>query len=229
MYGEPGAGKTYLAATAQDSEDTQPVLFLDAEGGVVTLRRRKDIDVKPIRSMEDVSQVHNELFKDPTYYKTVVIDSLSEIQRLDMRTIMENEKSRAQDPDKIDVDVATQRAWGKSRERLARILRHYRDLPCHVIATCLLATEQFDEKEKNSPIKLFFPSMPGKLRGEVPGVFDVVGFLQAQVDSNGNFTRTLQVAKTKRVIAKDRTGSLGTIVNNPTIPMMWSMINSEEG
>jgi hypothetical protein len=224
VYGEPGVGKTYFCATAQDSEDTRPMLFLDVEGGVVTIRKRKDIDVRPVRSIDDVVQVQNELFKDPSYYKTVVLDSLSELQRLDMRTIMKVEKATARNPEAIDEDVATQRAWGKSRERLSRIIRAYRDLPCHTIMTALVGTEQED---KDSPVKLYYPSMPGKLRGEVPGYFDVVGFMQAVPDSSGGITRTLQVQKTKRVVAKDRTGSLGDIINNPTIPMLWSMINSE--
>lgn len=231
IYGEPGAGKTYLCSTAQDSEETKPILFIDVEGGVTTIRKRSDIDVKSVRSIKEVEDIHNHVFRDPNYYRTIIIDSLSELQKLDMRTVMEAIKKNSQNPDRIDIDTPTQAAWGKSGERVRRIVRAYRDLPCNTIMTTLVATEyETDEKGKDdkSKIRLFFPMLPGKLRGEVPGYFDIVGFLQADADRSGNITRTLQVAKTKRVVAKDRTNSLGLVVKEPSLPKIWDMIHSDE-
>lgn len=231
IYGEPGAGKTFFCSTAQDSEDTKPILFIDVEGGVLTLRKRPDIDVKSVRSIKEVETIHNEVFRDPSYYRTVIIDSLSELQKLDMRTVMLEEKEKSQNPDRIDIDVPTQKAWGKSGERVRRITRAFRDLPCNTIMTTLLATEYEEDdkgKEDKQKIRLFYPLLPGKLRGEIPGYFDIVGFLQADATKDGVITRTLQVAKTKRVVAKDRTSSLGLIVKEPSIPMIWSMIHGNE-
>jgi hypothetical protein len=71
--------------------------------------------------------------------------------------------------------------------------------------------------------------MPGKLRSEVPGYFDIVGFLQAAAPTPGTINRTLQVAKTKKVIAKDRTSALGLMINEPSVPLLWSMINNDKG
>lgn len=224
IYGEPGAGKTWLAATAQDSEETKPILFLDSEGGTVTIRKRKDVDVRKIRSMQEVQEIQNILYADDGgYYKTVVIDSLTELQHLDLRTVMKEEYN--QKPDKIDIDVATQRAWGKSRERLTKIITSYRDLPCNIVCTALLGSE-VDEVNGGSN---YFPAFPGKLRGEIPGYFDIVGYLRAEDVRNGNTVeviRKLQVAKTKRVVAKDRTSALGDVVDNPSIPLMWELINN---
>lgn len=230
IYGEPGAGKTYLCSTAQDSDETKPILFCDVEGGVTTIRKRPDIDVVPVRSMSDIERVHNEVFRDPNYYRTIIIDSLSELQKLDMRSVMEQFKKDSQNPDRIDVDVPHQKAWGKSGERVRRIVRAFRDLPCNTIMTTLLGYEfEVDDKDKETKqVKLFYPMLPGKLKGEVPGFFDVVGYLVADADRNGKVKRTLQVAKTKRVVAKDRTGSLGLVVQDPNIPMMWDMIHSSE-
>jgi len=221
IYGEPGAGKTKLASTAQDSSDTSPILFLDVEGGTVTLRKRKDIDVVKVRSMAQVEQIHNELFKDPGYYKSVVLDSLTELQKLDMRTVMQEQYDKK--PDTTDIDVPSQREWGKSGERMRKIIRAYRDLPMHTICTCLLGSEH----DEANNVYNYFPSLPGKLRGEVPGYFDVVGLLKAVADSSGNITRNLQTAKTTRVVAKDRTDSLDALIENPTIPLMWSAITGD--
>lgn len=230
IYGEPGVGKTSLAASAQDSDETKPILVCDVEGGVTTIRKRPDVDVKPVRSIADIEKVHNEIFKDPNYYRTVIIDSLSELQKLDMRTVMKIELDKSPNPDRVDIDVPTQKAWGKSGERIRRIVRAFRDLPCNTIMTALVATEfETDEKGKDtSSVKLYFPMFPGKLRGEIPGYFDVVGFMQADADRAGNIKRTLQVAKTKKVVAKDRTSALGLIINDPTVPMIWDMIQGNE-
>lgn len=228
VYGEPGAGKTYLAATAQDSDDTKPILFLDSEGGTVTIRRRKDVDVKSIRTMADIESIHNSLYADfdtgDGYYKTIIIDSLTELQGLDLRTVSEEEYRR--NPDRVDKDVPTQRGWGKSRSRMSKIIRAFRDLPCHTICTALLHSE-FDE---NTGITTVFPAFPGKLRAEVPGYFDVVGYLRAEEGKNEAkeviVNRYLQVSKTRRVVAKDRTSSLGDVVENPSIPLMWELISN---
>lgn len=225
VYGEPGAGKTWLAGTALDNKLTSPVLLLDVEGGAVTLRKRKDLDVIQIRTMDQIKQVNDEIFKSPgiPYYKTIIIDSLTELQKLDMRTVQKGEKLK--NAEKVDEDVPSQRAWGKSGERMRRTITAYRDLPCHIIATCLVGTE-YDEANGTTS---FYPSLPGKLRGDVPGYFDVVGFLKAESKKQGQKTvtiRTLQVAKTARVVAKDRTGVLGLVIDEPNIPDMWSLIHT---
>lgn len=221
IYGEPGAGKTYLAGTAQDSKHTSPILFLDVEGGTVTLRKKPGIDVVRIKKIEDVVDIYNKLAADKSgYYKTVVIDSLSEVQKLDLRFCMDEEYNKK--PDSIDRDVATLRSWGKSGERMRRIIRAYRDLPMNTIMTSLVASE----KDEQTGVVQFFPMFPGKLRGEVPGYFDIVGLLQSKEDRNGEVvTRSLQVTKTTKVVAKDRTDSLDPVVQNPTIPGMWEVIN----
>jgi phage nucleotide-binding protein len=226
VYGEPGAGKTYLAATAQDHEDTRPILFLDIEGGTTTIRKRKDVDVIQVRSMSQIESVYAELRKEGSnpYYSTVILDSLTELQKLDMRTVMKEQYDKR--PDTTDIYVPSQREWGKSGERMRIIIRGFKDLPVNTIATCMLASD----KEESTGITSFFPSLPGKLRSEIPGFFDVVGYLSSKTNRNGDqeeIVRTLQIARTRRVIAKDRTDDLGNLIENPSIPLMWEMIHSQ--
>jgi hypothetical protein len=180
IYGEPGAGKTWLCGSAQLSEYTKPTLFIDVEGGVTTVRHWGDIDVVQVRTLEQLNEVHGALARDmDSHYKTVIIDSLTELQKLDMSNIMlERWKDK---PDRIDRDVPDMYAWGKSGNRLRLMIRKFRDLECHVICTCLLASEKED-----STAKLFFyPSLPGKLRAELPGFFDIVGYLRSIEEQDG--------------------------------------------
>ena len=217
IYGDPGVGKTYLAGTAEDSEDTSPVLFLDVEGGTTTLRKRKSLDVVPVRSIKQLTEIHNDVYKDPNYYKTVVIDSLTELQALDMRDIMRELIERRPD---LDPDVPSQREWGKSRERMRKIVRAFRDLPCNTIMTALEATDKDDNN-----VVTHYPSFPGKLKSEIPGFMDVVGYLYATVEREETIRR-IQFAKTRRIVAKDRTDALGDMIESPTIPTIWERISS---
>jgi phage nucleotide-binding protein len=226
VYGEPGAGKTWLAATAQDHEDTRPILFLDIEGGTTTIRKRRDVDVVQVRSMKQIEDVYAELRKEGSspYYRTVIVDSLTELQKLDMRTVMTEQYNRK--PDTTDIYVPSQREWGKSGERMRIIIRGFKDLPVNTITTCMLAQDRDD----STGITSFFPSLPGKLRSEIPGFFDVVGYLSSKTVKNGDqeeIVRTLQIARTRRVIAKDRTGDLGNLIENPSIPLMWELIHGQ--
>lgn len=223
VYGDPGAGKTYLSGTADDDERTRPVLVIDIEGGITTLRHRPNIDVVTVRSVPALEKLHNDLYHSmedgSIYYKTLSIDSLPELADLDMRTIMKEAYGR--NPDKVDKDVPSQREWGKSRNHMRTIVRAFRDLPCNVIYTAQVATQQ----EEGQPTK-YFPGFAGKLRTEVPGFMDIVGYLYPEAEpGSGVITRKMQVVGTRRVVAKDRTGALGDVLENPTIPMIWDLIN----
>lgn len=218
IYGEPGVGKTYLAGTAQDHDMTSPLLLLDIEGGTTTLRHRTDIDVKQIRTIAELEATYTAL-KDSNdgYYKTVVIDSLSELQKVDMRDIMRELVTRRPD---LDADVPSQREWGKSGEHMRRIVRGFRDLEMNTVMIC-----HVDISRDENNVKSFAPMLPGKLKMEVPGFMDIVGYLYTAIE-NDETVRRIQFAKTRSVIAKDRTSSLGDVVESPTFPLLWEKMHN---
>lgn len=234
LYGDPGVGKTYLGGTAMDHPDTSPVLYLDVDGGVTTLRDRQDLDVLPVRAIDDpnplspgINQIYEKLFASITrdkngvprleHYKCVVIDRLDELADVDMRYIMRAAYQR--NPDKVDVDVPSPREYGINRSHIRKLVRAFRDLPCHVIFVAGMASRQ----EEGQPTK-YFPGFSGKLQTEVPGFCDIVGYYYND-NSTGEVIRRLQFQGTRRVQAKDRTDSLGEFIDNPSIPLMWSMIH----
>lgn len=224
VYGDPGVGKTYLAGTAEDDPRTSPVLFLDIEGGVTTIRNRTGIDVPPnMKNIKEIEVLYDKLWKSidnkgKLYYKTVVVDSLSELTDVDMRSIMKD--AYAKNPDKVDKDVPSQREWGKARSHMRTIVRAFRDLPCNVIFTAQVATLQ----EEGQPTK-YMPGFAGKLRTELPGFMDIVGYMSSEVEQ-GVITRKIQVQGTRRVVAKDRTAALGDILENTSIPEMFDLIHN---
>jgi phage nucleotide-binding protein len=224
IYGDPGVGKTRLVATAQDHEETAPLLIVDIEGGQTTNRKRTDIEVVEIRSLQQLQNLQQELYKEgddlSETYRTVALDNLSELQSLDMKLIMAQAKATARDPDKVDIDVPSQREWGKSREHMRAIVRSFRDLPCHTIMTAHTVTE----KNEGQPDR-YFPGFGGRSKTDVPGFMDIVGYMT--VDMKGpEPVRRIQFGGTRRVLAKDRTDTLGITIENPTIPLIWEKIHA---
>jgi len=233
VYGDPGVGKTHLCGTAMDHKDTAPVLYLDVDGGVTTLRDRQYLDVLPVRSIDGVDgtdginqiyeKLHASIRKDKDgvprleHYKTVVIDRLDELADVDMRYIMR--AAYARNPDKVDVDVPSPREYGINRSHIRKLVRAFRDLPCHVIFVAGMASRQ----EEGQPTK-YFPGFSGKLQTEVPGFCDIVGYYYND-NSTGEVIRRLQFQGTRRVQAKDRTDSLGEWIDGPSVPLMWNLIH----
>lgn len=226
VYGDPGAGKTRLMGTAGADPRTGPIIIADIEGGVITLRKMPGIFVVQIRTMTEFENLINKLHNTPKDKRprTLGIDGITELQKLDMGTVMREAKLKAKNPENVDIDVPSPREWGKSGERLRRILRAARDLEMHTIFTALEA----QETDQQTDVTRYYPSIPGKLKNELSGFFDVVGRLEAKnvPGKPGEVMRTLQTAKTTKVAAKDRFDVLPQVMENPTIPAMWELITS---
>lgn len=228
IYGEPGVGKTLLGGTVEDHIDLMPCLYLDVDGGITTIRHRKRLDVKQVRSMDEVRKYHNVLYESVDWeveepalvYKSLIVDTGSELAKLDMRAIMKNTKAVKEG--KQDPYVPSQREYLIAGERMKEIVRSFRDLPCHFFMFCHSGDSK-DNHNRNT----FFPQFSGKLRHEIAGFFDIVGYMWASVEK-GDTERTLQVTKTPTVSAKDRTNALGGAVVNPTLPDIWDAILAKQ-
>jgi len=223
IYGEPGVGKTHFIGTATEHKLTSPLLIIDIDGGVSTLRKKKDIDVIQIRSFNELIKTFRTL-KDAVPgdgkkfpYGTVAIDTFSELQQLDLGEIM---TTFARTNDKIDPDIPDQRGYGKSGSHMRDVIRAFRDLPCNLIVSCHSQTERDNNMKLVTQIKLV-----GKLRIDIPGFLDIVGYLRAEEEGD-EITRYLQFQKTATTIAKDRTGAFDPVEVNPTIPGLWDKLQA---
>lgn len=224
LYGEPSVGKTHAFGTVElDPENFLPALLIDIDGGTDTLRNRKQIDISPpIRKLSTLQEVYKEVAAQPDYYKTIGIDNITELQKIDMAEVMQEAKDRANNPDNVDIYVPSQREWGKSSERMRRIIRAFRDLPCHTIVLA-----HVDAREEGVITK-YGPSLPGKLRHELSGFFSVVGYMDVY-EKEGKTLRKIQFTKTRRVQARDRFNALPELMDDigydtPTIPNVWRII-----
>jgi phage nucleotide-binding protein len=221
IYSDPGVGKTHLLGTAEDHPSTGPLLVLDIDGGISTLRKRPDVDVIQVRSLGQLAKVWRDLFNAiPSNgkrfpYGTIGIDTLTELQSLDLQKIM---VEFAKTNDKIDKDIPDQRGYGKSLSHMREIIRMFRDLPCNVIFNC----HAINERDDNMKL-LHYPKLTGQLKVVAPGFLDIVGYYRAEAGTDG-VKRFMQFQATNTVIAKDRTGAFDAVEIDPTIPSLWQKL-----
>lgn len=220
VYGDAGVGKTYLAATADDVPAMRKVLFIDLEGGLLTLRGRySHVDTVRVTSWKEVQSVYDELLAGGHDYNTVVIDSLTEAQKMSMSDIM---KLIGDDPGR-DPDVASMREWGKNLEQTRRFVRAFRDLPMNTIFTCLSVN---DKNSMTGRIERR-PYLTGKLSSEIAAFLDEVFYLYPkEVEENGEriSKRMLLTAAQEGIVSKDRSGNLPLVVENPDMKDLYVKI-----
>lgn len=223
IYGDSGVGKTVLAGSASDVPEMCPVLVIDIEGGTESLKSTyPDVDVVRVQTWDEMQSVYNELALGKTGYKTVILDSLTEIQKFNMYFIMDraSKKNPNQDP-----DVPSMREWGINLEQCRRLVRAFRDLPMNTIVTALSK----DDKNERTAKVTTKPSLSGKLAGEVAAFLDIVGYYYVkavvQSDKSVVLERNLLTQMTDQYIAKDRSGKLPQVVSSPTMRAIYDLMN----
>lgn len=184
VYGQSGVGKTYLIPTLPNP------IILSAEGGLLSIQKW-DLPFIEIKSMDDLTEAYDWVVENDNY-KTVVLDSISEIAEV----VLNYEKKANKDP---------RAAYGLMQEQMTGIIRSFRDLPNkHVVMTAKLEKSQ-DEMGR----VLYAPSMPGnKLGQSLPYFFDEVLALRSEKDADGNVQRAIMCDSDGIWLAKDRSGKL---------------------
>lgn len=231
LYGDPGAGKTVLAGSADEVPEMHPVLFVDVEGGSFSLRSfYPGVELVRVTSLQELVEVYKTLALMEHGYKTVVLDSISEINKMIMTDIMREVVS---EDEERDPDVPSIREWGKLGEQMRRMIRRFRDLPMHTIFTALL-----DESEDKKGRSRRLPLLNGKFKKEVVGFMDISLFVYAKhvrVNANGEpdpdadeaLHRFVLSSSTDEYVCKDRSNRLPEIMLDPTMTKLHALIQGE--
>jgi hypothetical protein len=245
IYGDPGTGKTTLAAQANDHPALRSVLFLDFEGGLFAVSGRGDIEYLKIVSTDQLDEVLRAFkTRDPSVakYNTIVIDSGSELQTLALEEAIGKRgaiRSARSSQYVHDPDQAWQEDYGKVTSKLKRIFRYFRDLPVNVIMTALPGEVRDDPPTKDEQGKVIeiSPGFTRALRMSVMGYFDCIWYMFAEDIQKGEtiitqrnlltISRGKFRAKTRGVYFPER---LGQRVINPNFKDIYELLlQSESG
>lgn len=194
VYGQAGVGKTTLIKTAP-----APIV-LSAEGGLLSLSG-SDVPYIDVHSIAELGEAYQWLVqsKEAAQYKTVCLDSLSEIAEV----CLQENKYVMKDGKLCKTDGRL--AYGDTGDQVTRLIRAFRDLPGrHVYFSAKL-----DKSETQEGARLFAPSMPGKtMTQNLPYYFDEVLALRMVSNAEGETVRILQTVADTMWTAKDRSGRL---------------------
>ena len=234
VYGDPGVGKTVLAATAMGDPTLREVLFINIESGILSITDPKALgvpelpDVLDFNSFKQLDDIFYFLVTQDHKYKTVVVDSLSELQKYNLDKIVGSkmgQKSKS-GQSRISPDDIWQEDYGESTQEMRRVVRKFRDLPMHVLFTCHAVVSQDEAR-----VETVRPALTPKLCTSVMGYLDVVGYLYTKEekgpdDDEAVLRRKLLVQPHGKFKAKDRSpgGKLGTILTQPTMAQIMSLI-----
>jgi hypothetical protein len=238
-YSPPGHGKTTLLGTAVGDKRVSPMLLLEFEAGTRSIESKirkikleelgakkptiDKIDVVSIQTWADFDIAYDFLLEGNHDYKSVGLDSLSEINWLNMSEAL---RIAMTEDRKHDPDIPEQRDYLRSAGQIRKLVRFFRNLPLHVFFT---SNAQWLQDPQTRDNKLW-PSLTGKLAFEIPGLVEIVGYLAIVDEEDDKTSRWLFVQPTGRFEAKDRTegGKLGEYIVEPTIPKIFDLIEGKE-
>lgn len=216
IHGRAKRGKSSFAATAP-----RPILVLDAEGSWRFIPGKIrywdpmtepppiydgtwEICVVHVQQWSTVQRVYEYLTQWPQLqFISVIIDSITEIQRRFRENLKGTEQMKTQD-------------WGTLLQLMDATIRGFRDLCLmkQLAVRCVV----FVSETKESQSGRLVPSMQGQIQGSLPYWVDVCGFLYEdyEPDANGQSTqevRRLWIAPHPQYEAGERVqGRLGQVL-----------------
>jgi hypothetical protein len=218
VYGDSGSGKTYFAGTFPDP------LFLDLEDGMRSLlplkrniKRYPKSPAQQITTLDEVKafyQIVKKIKPEDAPFKTIVIDSLNELQIL----VLEN-SIRTTQTQRIYDDQPTQGDYGKLARDMQTLVRLFIKLPYNIIFIAGAKEREFAEDK-------LLPLFLGKKTGpDVRRIIEQIGYCYTkQAAKDQPVEHLIAFGDTPAYIAKDRTGKLSRPVRN-TYESMMSIVN----
>lgn len=224
IYGPPGAGKTCLASTACDNPKMGGVLYCDVENGALSIAKRINSgqivveECKTVKKLEEIGWKIANKDKGFEDIKTVIIDTVNELQELDLNNLAE-EGLKNPSSKRTSLDEPNLRDFGINTTRLKRIFRMFRDLKVNVIFLAH-SKELKNDSGKTTGIA---PSLTNKVETVLSSFVDFLWYLGQE-----GTTRKLALKPVGLVRVKTRGSSFADnmpdVVDNPNLGKLYDQI-----
>lgn len=226
-HGESGSGKSYLADTAP-----APRLVFDAEGGVRFTPSRKvswdpreappeadgswDTAVVLVTDLDAIQRAFQWLASGQHPFRSVVVDSLTEVQKRFIDGIAGAEQMKLQD-------------YGELARRSESLVRRFRDLTMNQTKPLEVVVFVCGTRERGQDHPVMRPALTGSMAEQLGYFVDVMLYLEVvQGQEEGQLDRRALFVQVNGIAAKDRTGRLGVTMDNPSIPTMLDKVYGPE-
>ncbi len=244
LYGQPGSTKTRTAATAALDSRMAPVLMLEQGGNPLSIRDYPQLpDIIHVEHLEEYNPFYEWLaagqpadhyvakrFELKPPYRTLIIDSITEVQRFSFRLVTGNSKTG---PGTIPQSTEIQH-FNKVLGQMVTFANLFFSLPMHVILTSL---EREDRDEATGTI-MYKPLLWGQSGSEVAGYAYLVARLVHRAKLQGKELRMVEDAITDdtvsvalfrpsgKYVAKDQYGCMGAYMADPTMTKMLDLLEA---
>ena len=144
IYGRAGTGKTTLVASFP-----KPILILDVrDEGTDSIVDQKDVFVAVINSWDDFEEVLADLQRNPDQFKTVAIDTITQLQQILVEGITAGKNLKGKRAG--DWGTLTKSDWGTISAMMKSTIMNIRSLP---METVFIAQERiFDLEDEDEEI-----------------------------------------------------------------------------
>ena len=247
VYGEPGSGKTWLGASAALDESTAPVLYIEYKSQIASLRSNPEyvaamedgrLVILSLDEYEELNFVYTYLFQHagcapestvPTEGigplfpngppKTLVVDSLTELQRTEVM------RRAGNTPNKFLTDVEPPRIqhWLTLLNQFTLLANKFYALPMHVVFVGLEDVDYAPRIVGQAPrVTGYRLALQGSAQRQFPAyALTVMRLERAPRNSQAYCVGETQAIRAK---TKEQTGVIPAKVVGPTIPMLAKML-----
>ena len=220
IYGNAGVGKTTLAVSMYEIKEACPVLLIDMESGSSVLKKinppDKSVKVITVTDWEELKTIRRGLNSEGNPFKTVILDTITEAQKLCIDKILDESAKDNETPELKD--------YLKRSSRMLKFIRMFRDLPINTIFTAHAFKPGTEENIQYSTV---MPALAEKLSNDVVNNMDIVFYMTSRVQDGVREVGVLS-HPTPAYYAKNRLADLETVEVNPTMKDLYPRLLGKE-
>jgi hypothetical protein len=228
FYGEPGSGKTRLAASAPNC------LIIDVdEQGTDSVRR--DFDPKVFRAevWQDVLDVYWYLQEGDHDFESFALDTLTGLNQMCLKFVLGDEVSRdaSRDP-----DMPSRQIYGKVGKLMRDQITNFRNLGLNSIYLAQVRTKESGDDEDLDSTTTYGPDVSPSIAKHLDAAVGTIGYLvKREIFIKSKKTnrrrkevrRRLLIGDSSTYISKDRNNAFGEYIDAPNLTEMLGLIYSE--
>lgn len=239
IYGEPGAGKTFLIGQADRHPKLGPTFYMDCDGGMLTLAANppqtwylRDPEATaaeadtPAMKLSRFEKAYHYLSRGNHGFKSVALDTLGGLIRVHHDYLAASMVAKGK---RESIHETTLPDYNLTKNYITFWLSRFRDLPMHFFVTC-----HAEMKTRSDGVDIIRPLVFEKLAKPIEAMFDIVGYLSVgeYVPKGGDkpqkcrklivdfdATDMLQIHAKGRLL-----GDLGGTIINPTMSILYNRI-----